>query len=281
MEAATSFTSSGDISISKYYKDVRKIGMLTAEQEKELALKAQAGDSIALDKLVKANLRLVIKIARQYHFQGYTLSDLINEGNIGLIKAAQKFEPSKDCRFSTYAIWWIKQHVIQALNNHQRLIRVPVDKISQYNKLKKDTILLRNSLLREPTISELASYSNLAEEEVERIFQINSPTVSYHKTTNNAETPLLDLLEDKSNQIISQETKYALNSELDTVLGKLSKREKEVIEMYFGLNSQTPLPLEEISLQMGISKERIRQVKEKALRKLRQKDNYSSLAQFL
>lgn len=256
------FIDNSEESISKYLKDVRKLTMLTADQELELAKKAQEGDSNALEVLVNSNLRFVISIAKQYQNQGLPLSDLIAEGNLGLIKAAQRFDHKKGFRFISYAVWWIKQSIIQSLNDNARTVRLPVNVTNTISKVKKEVATFEQENGRKPDTNEMD------------LSVLNQPyCTSLNETINEDGDEMLDVIED--NTFVSPDQSFQsdsdlLKNELENILSSLSPRERNIIEMYFGLNG-TALTLEEIGDEYGLTKERIRQVKEKALRKLRSK----------
>ena len=261
------FIDNSEESISKYLKDVRKLTMLTANEEIELAKKIQEGDSNALEVLVNSNLRFVISIAKQYQNQGLPLSDLIAEGNLGLIKAAQRFDHNKGFRFISYAVWWIKQSIIQSLNDNARTVRLPVNITNTISKVKKEVAAFEQENGRKPDTNEMD------------LSILNQPyCMSLNETINEDGDEMLDTIED--NTFVSPDQSFQsdsdlLKNELENILSSLSPRERNIIEMYFGLNG-TALTLEEIGDEYGLTKERIRQVKAKALRKLR----YKSLALF-
>lgn len=256
------FIDNSEESISKYLKDVRKLTMLTPEQEIELAKRIQLNDSKALEELVNSNLRFVISIAKQYQNQGLPLSDLIAEGNLGLIKAAQRFDHTKGFRFISYAVWWVKQSIIQSLNDNARTVRLPVNITNNISKLKKEMASFEQENCRKPEMGEMD------------LSILNQPhCMSLNETINEDGDEMLDIIQDntfESPDESFQKESDLLKAELEKALSALSVREKNIIELYFGLNG-TALTLEEIGDEYGLTKERIRQVKEKALRKLRSK----------
>lgn len=265
------FIDTSDESISRYLKEVRKIDMLTPEQEVELALKVQEGDMVATEKLVTANLRFVISIAKEYQGQGLPLADLINEGNFGLIKAAQKFDPSRGFRFISYAVWWVKQSIIQSLNDNARTVRLPVNVTNNIAKLKKEISKFEQEHGRMPTEKDVKDEKT---GELWDLTSLNQPTCSsLNATINEDGDEMIDIIEDESFEKPDEsfeKPKDMLKTELENTLSILSERERKIIELYFGLGG-TPLTLEEIGEDYGLTKERIRQIKEKALRKLRNK----------
>lgn len=256
-------------SISNYLKDVRKSEIINADKEVELAKRIQEGDNKALEELVTANLRFVISIAKEYQNQGLPLADLISEGNYGLITAAKRFDHTKGFRFISYAVWWVKQSIIQSLNENARTVRLPANVINKLSKLKKEIDDFEKKFERKP----------LEGEEIEMVFH---PTISsLNSTINEDGDELLDVIEDpnslRPDQDINgqeEETKENINK----ILSVLSERERAIIEMYFGLNG-SPLTLEEIGEEFELTKERIRQIKEKAIRKIR--NNADILKEYL
>lgn len=256
------FIDTSEESISMYLKDVRKLDMITAEEEVELAKKVKEGDTKAAEKLIKSNLRFVISVAKEYQNQGLPLADLIAEGNMGLIKAAQKFDHERGFRFISYAVWWIKQSIIQSLNDHARTVRLPVNVTNNITKLKKDMSAFEQEHGRKPIDGEMD------------LTVLNQPfCTSLNETINEDGDEVIDIVEDNSfvkPDESMEKPSEMLKNELEKTLSVLSPREKQIIELYFGL-SGTPLTLEEIGEDYGLTKERIRQIKEKALRKLRNK----------
>lgn len=263
------FIDTSEDSISKYLKDVRKIDMITADEEAELAVKVAEGDPVATEKLVKSNLRFVISVAKGYQNQGLPLSDLINEGNYGLIKAAHKFDPTKGFRFISYAVHWVKQSIIQSLNDHSRTVRLPVNVTNQVSKLKKEMLAFEQEHGRKPTQNDMD------------LSVLNHPTCgSLNEKINEDGDEVLDVIADDSFSRPDEDiyTDEVLKNELNNTLSVLSTRERKIIEMYFGMDGSA-MTLEQIGDEYGLTKERIRQIKEKALRKL--KNNCDNLFDFM
>jgi RNA polymerase primary sigma factor len=272
------FIDTSEDSISKYLKDVRKHNMITADEEAILAEKVANGDQVATERLVSANLRFVINVAKQYQNQGLPLSDLISEGNYGLIKAAGKFDPKRGFRFISYAVWWIKQSIIQSLNDNSRTVRLPVNVTSQVSKLKREMNLFEQVHGRKATNND-----DLFDKDGKKydLKILNHPKCgSLNEKINEDGDEVMDIIADDS--YVSPDegiyTDEVLKSELNTTLSILSEREKKIVEMYFGMDG-TSMTLEQIGDEYGLTKERIRQIKEKALRKL--KNNCDNLFDFM
>jgi len=260
------FIDTSEESISSYLKDVRKVEMLTTEEELELTKKVSLGDKEAIDRLITSNLRFVISIAKGYQGQGLPLVDLISEGNYGLIKAATKFDPTRGFKFISYAVWWIRQSILQSITEHSRTVRLPVNIINEMGKVKKE-------------VDRLEKNENLSSSELD-ITILNQPTcISLNDKINEDGDELGDVIEDqmfdKPDSGLTQNK--ALKEELKKILNTLSEREKNIIEMYYGLDGYS-LTLEQIGDEYGLTKERVRQIKEKAIRKL--KNNSDGLFEF-
>jgi RNA polymerase primary sigma factor len=256
----------GDDSISKYFKDVRKSEVLTSEEEVNLAIKIKEGDETAIDKLVEANLKFVISIAKDYQGQGLSLSDLISEGNFGLIKAANRYDHTRGFRFISYAVHWIRQSIIQSLNDNSRIIRLPTNVIAKISQMKKQIEGFKFDNEREPTNEELKENENFVD-----IFALPKCS-SYNEIINDEGSELYEILEDKS--LDKKDSFYDVDErvrkELDSVLSLLNERERDIIESYYGINKNyESMTLEAIGEKFGITKERVRQIKEKAIRKVR------------
>lgn len=253
----------GGDTITKYFKEIRKIELLTSEQEIDLAIKIQNGDEKAIKELVQSNLKFVVSIAKEYQGAGVLFSDLINDGNYGLIKAAQKFDHTKGFRFITYAVWWVRQSIIQSLNDNGRMIRLPVNVIAKISNMKKQMDKFEFENERLPVNNEEINEEIIFDE-------IIHPTCSsLNNFINDEGDEMLEFISDEiSSDSISDLDNERLGKALEQTLSILEPREKEIIECYFGLNNYNGMTLEEIGLEIGLTKERVRQIKEKALKKL-------------
>jgi RNA polymerase primary sigma factor len=253
-----------DESTTKYFKEIRKIKLITQTEELELAKKIKEGDVSAIDKLVSANLKFVVTIAKDYQGKGLPLADLINEGNFGLIKAASRFDHTKGFRFISYAVWWVKQSIIQSLNENARIVRLPANVINKISVLTKEINKFEIENERKPVFGEIVDKNN---EVLELIPNISS--MSLNEVVNEEGDEFIDMLESEEVEdrvVIDKKIK----SEIDIVLSNLDIREKEIVEAYFGINTECePMTLEAIGEKFSLTKERIRQIKEKAIRKLR------------
>jgi len=252
--------------ITRYFKDNKKPTTLTFEQERDLALRIQNGDKKAIDELVKANLKFVVTIAKEYINQGLPLSDLISEGNYGLIKAAHKFDVTKGFKFISYAVWWIRQSILFSLNENSRIIRLPTNVINKIQHLKLDVEKFEQEFQREPM------YDEVLNENGDSLIRVSNVNLCLNDTINEEGDELYNILEDKT--LIHNDDYYDINHEVKTELGQLldslEERERKIIECYFGLNGDSePMTLEVIGDMFNLSKERVRQIKHKALRKLR------------
>ena len=273
------------ISLDKYLHDISKVAMVTAEEEAELAQKIREGDKLALEKLTKANLRFVVSVAKQYQNQGLTLSDLINEGNIGLIKAAQRFDETRGFKFISYAVWWIRQSIMQAIAEQARIVRLPLNKIGNITKINRTFSELEQLHEREPSIDEIAELLEITTSEVADSLRISGRHVSVDAPLSDDEesSSMLDVMSDKDElQKPDKELMIqSLRNEIERSFSTLSFREAEVLRLYFGINSKSPLTLEEIGEQFELTRERVRQIKEKALRKLKHTSRCKLLKQYL
>lgn len=271
--------------ISKYLEEIAKINLLSSDEEIELAIRIKSGDVSALEKLVKANLRFVVSIAKQYQNQGLTLTDLISEGNLGLFKAAQRFDPSKGFKFISYAVWWIRQSIMQAISEQSRMVRLPLNRISMIKKIVKTNNLLEQGFERSINIKELAKELNMDESEILYALEISGNTVSLDAEVfegNENKNNLLDFLPNDlqygPDTVLMNDS---LKNELRKALTALTEKEAVIIQYYFGIDRENSLTLEEIGEILGLTRERIRQIKEKALRKLRRYSQSKNLQIYL
>ncbi|MFQ5706212.1 MAG: RNA polymerase sigma factor RpoD/SigA [bacterium] len=260
-----------DQSLEKYLEEIGEIPLLTPDEEIQLAKMIQKGDQDALEKITKANLRFVVTVAKQYQNQGLSLEDLINEGNLGLIKAAYRFDVTRGFKFISYAVWWIRQSILQALAEQSRVVRLPLNKVGALNKIGKTLSALEQEFEREPSASEIADQLDMTAIEVSDTMQMSGKHISLDAPFNqDAESRLVDVLENDEmpspDHILIDES---LKIEIENALGDLTKREAEVVKLYFGIGREHPLTLEEIGERFSLTRERVRQIKEKAIKRLR------------
>lgn len=286
LKITASITSREVDSLEKYLHDISKIPLITPEEEAELAKKIRNGDEEALDVLTKANLRFVVSVAKQYQGQGLSLADLINEGNMGLMKAARRFDETRGFKFISYAVWWIRQSIMLAIVEQARLVRMPLNKVGSYTKLNRLSQQLEQEFEREPTIEELAAAMDMKEGDLKdlaargnlRHISMDAPVSS---DADNA--TMLDLMQDNDSgskpdkDLLSD----SLKEEISAVLKILSKRESEIITAYFGLNGTSNMSLEEIAENFELTRERVRQIKERAIRRLRKATSSKLLKGYL
>ncbi|GIK60398.1 MAG: RNA polymerase sigma factor RpoD/SigA [Ignavibacteriota bacterium] len=283
MKITKQFTNRDSQSLDKYFHDIGKVTLLTAEQEIELARRIKEGDSEALDKLTKANLRFVVSVAKQYQNQGLSLGDLINEGNLGLIKAARRFDETRGFKFISYAVWWIRQSIMQALAEQSRIVRLPLNRVGALNKIGKAYSNLEQEFEREPSPEELAEELQMDVEDVSEAMSLSSKHLSMDAPfSNNEENRLLDVLENPDEPSPDDTLmNESFKEEIGRALSKLSAREAEVIKLYFGIDIDEPLTLEEIGEKFNLTRERVRQIKEKAIRRLRNTTRSKELKKYL
>jgi RNA polymerase primary sigma factor len=265
-------------SLDKYLQEIAKVDLISATEEVELAIRIRAGDAIALEKLTKANLRFVVSVAKQFHGNGLTLGDLINEGNLGLIKAAQRFDETRGFKFISYAVWWIRQSIMQAIAEQSRIVRIPLNRVSSLNKISKTFSNLEQKFQREPSTEELAEVLNVSMDEIVSDQRLSGRHLSMDAPfVQGEENSLLDVLESNDNvRPDSALMEDSLRREIVRAMATLSERESIVISCYYGLNGSNPLTLEEIGEKLDITRERVRQIKEKATRRL-QKNSHSKM----
>lgn len=272
-------------SLDKYLQEIGRVDLITAEQEVELARKIRNGDQQALEKLTKANLRFVVSVSKQYQSQGLSLPDLINEGNLGLIKAAQRFDETRGFKFISYAVWWIRQAILQALAEQSRIVRLPLNKIGVINKVNKTFSKLEQELEREPNLDEIATELELSESEVKESMKISArhismdaPFLSSEESGNN----MYDVIEDEDAPCPENALFTAsLCKEIARVLTTLTPREADIVKLYFGLDGSHALTLEEIAERFSLTRERVRQIKEKAIRRLKHTSRNKILRTYL
>ncbi len=276
-------TSVDEGSLDQYLREISRYPLITREEEVVLAQAIKTGSEEALDKLVRSNLRFVVSVAKKYQNQGVSLSDLINEGNLGLIRAAHKFDETKGIKFISYAVWWIRQAILQALAEQSRIVRVPLNRAGTLHRIGKRSAALQQELGREPTVEEIAEGMDISRDEVAKTLSISQSHLSLDAPlTPGEDNKLLDYLPDTQNAGPDQETfERALTESIEEVLGTLKDREAKILRLYFGLEGQEPMTLEEIGSMMGITRERVRQIKEKALARLRHVSRARALESFL
>lgn len=270
-------------SLDQYLREISKYPLIGQEEETELARRTRAGDEAALDKLVRSNLRFVVSVAKKYQNQGVSLADLINEGNLGLIRAAHKFDETKGIKFISYAVWWIRQAILQALAEQSRIVRVPLNRAGALHRISRRSSALLQELGREPTAAEIAEGMDLEMEEVQKTLSISQTHLSLDAPmTPGEDNRLLDYLADTQNATPDQETfEHALSHSIEEVLDTLKERESRILRLYFGLDEPEALTLEEIGVRLGITRERVRQIKDKALNRLRHVSRAKALESFL
>jgi RNA polymerase primary sigma factor len=272
LKITKSITNRESQSLEKYLQEIGKVELISPEEEVRLAVLIKKGDQAALEKLTKANLRFVVSVAKQYQNQGLTLPDLINEGNLGLIKAAQRFDESRGFKFISYAVWWIRQSILQALAEQSRIVRLPLNKVGLTNRISKAYSQLEQEYEREPTPEELATLLDIDTEEVAATLGVAARHVSMDQPLfDGEEGTLIDVLE--NHNAISTDNELAVNASLKTEiersLSTLTDRQKEVIRFFFGIGIDHPLSLEDIGEKFNLTRERVRQIKDKAITKLR------------
>lgn len=284
LKISKSITNRESESLEKYLQEIGKVELIGSEEEVILAEKIKKGDQQALDKLTKANLRFVVSVAKQYQNHGLTLSDLINEGNLGLIKAAQKFDETRGFKFISYAVWWIRQSIMQALAEQSRIVRLPLNKVGLSGKINRAFSQLEQEFEREPTAEEIANMLDLEIEEVASTLGITAKHVSMDQPIMDGEDgSYIDLIENK-NAVMADKNMVvddSLNTELERSLKTLTPRQKEVIVYFFGLGIDHPLSLEDIGERYNLTRERVRQIKDKALDRLRETSQSHLLRGFL
>ncbi|MSP70440.1 MAG: sigma-70 family RNA polymerase sigma factor [Bacteroidetes bacterium] len=272
-------------SLDKYLQEIGRVDLITAQEEVELAQKIRKGDQVALTKMVNANLRFVVSVSKQYQNQGLSLPDLINEGNLGLIKAAQRFDETRGFKFISYAVWWIRQSILQALAEQSRIVRLPLNKIGSINKINKAFARLEQEYEREPSADEIGVVLDLSPQDIKdamrnagRHVSMDAPFASSDESTSN----MYDVLQSEDspspeNALISE----SLRKEIERALATLTSREADVVRLYFGLNGEHAMTLEEIGERFDLTRERVRQIKEKAIRRLKHTSRSKLLKTYL
>ena len=275
LKISKSITNRDAGTLEKYLQDIAKERLVTPEEEVELAQRIKEGDQAALDRLVKANLRFVVSVAKQYQNQGLSLQDLITEGNMGLIKAAQRFDETRGFKFISYAVWWIRQSILQAVAEQARIIRLPMNQVGAISRLKKTAALLEQEYQRKPSTEELAKEMDLPEAKVESLMGMNMRQISTDAPLDDEEDAnFLDVYVEQDS--VGTDDAVALESDNNAIqksLNNLSEKERQVINMYFGIGTHREYSLDEIAMNLGISRERTRQIRDRALKRLKSGTN--------
>ena len=271
-----------DDSLDTYLREIGEVPLLRPEEEVELARRIKQGDQQALEKLTKANLRFVVSVAKQYQGQGLSLGDLINEGNLGLLKAANRFDETRGFKFISYAVWWIRQSILQALAEQSRVVRLPLNRIGALNRIGRVFSILEQEFEREPSAAEIAAELNMTTKQVHETLRIGGRHLSLDATVGEEQSRLLDTLENSDSPPPDHDLmKESLRVEIEEALSTLDEREAEVLRLYFGLGGEHPLTLEEIGERFRLTRERVRQIKEKALQRLRHASRSRRLRAYL
>lgn len=283
MRIVKQFTNRESQSLDKYLQDISKVKLLTPEEEIELAVKIKKGDQQAMEVLTKANLRFVVSVAKQYQNQGLSLGDLINEGNVGLIKAAKRFDETRGFKFISYAVWWIRQSILQALAEQSRIVRLPLNRIGALNRIGKAYSNLKQEFEREPSPEEIANELEMDLDEISDTMKLSGKQISVDAPfVDGEENSLLDVIENvqqpaPDNQLINE----SLKVEIRNTLASLPAREAEILRLYFGIDVEYAMTLEEIGEKFNLTRERVRQIKEKAIRRLRHTSKSKNLKSYL
>ncbi|MCD6332496.1 MAG: sigma-70 family RNA polymerase sigma factor [Bacteroidales bacterium] len=282
LKITKSITNRESASLDKYLQEIGKEELITVEEEVELAQRIKKGDQVALEKLTKANLRFVVSVAKQYQNQGLSLPDLINEGNLGLIKAAEKFDETRGFKFISYAVWWIRQSILQALAEQSRIVRLPLNQVGSLNKINKAYSRFEQENERKPSAEELAAKLEIAPEKISDTMRVSGRHISVDAPFVEGEAnSLLDvLINDDSPNADNSLINESLSREIDRALSTLTERERDIIKLFFGISCQE-MTLEEIGEKFGLTRERVRQIKEKAIRRLRHTSRSKLLKTYL
>ena len=282
LKITQSITNRESQSLDKYLHEIGKVDLITAEEEVILAQKIREGDQAALERLTKTNIRFVVSVAKQYQNQGLTLGDLINEGNLGLIKAAKRFDETKGFKFISYAVWWIRQSILQAIAEQSRIVRLPLNQVGSLSKISKAFSRLEQEFEREPSPEELAENLETTVEKISDTLSNSGRHVSMDAPfVQGEENTLLDVLENSDPNTDSNLINESLSEEIKRSLSTLTEREREIIVLFFGLSTNHPLSLEEIGEKFNLTRERVRQIKDKALQRLRHTSRSKILKSYL
>ena len=282
LKITKSITNRESASLDKYLQEIGHEELISVEEEVELAQRIRKGDRQALEQLTKANLRFVVSVAKQYQNQGLSLPDLINEGNLGLIKAAEKFDETRGFKFISYAVWWIRQSILQAIAEQSRIVRLPLNQVGSVNKINREVNRFEQEHERRPSIDEIAAKVDLPEDKIEDALKVNTRHISVDAPfTEGDETSLLDILPNQDSPMADKAlVAESLRNEISRALQTLNERERNIIEAFFGIN-QPEMTLEEIGDKFGLTRERVRQIKEKAIRRLRHNTKNKLLKTYL
>ena len=284
LKISKSITNRESESLEKYLQEIGKVDLITPEEEVKLALRIKQGDQAALDKLTKANLRFVVSVAKQYQNQGLTLPDLINEGNLGLIKAAQRFDETRGFKFISYGVWWIRQSIMQALAEQSRIVRLPLNKVGLTNRISRAYSHLEQEFERTPTAEELAFFLDIETEEVAATMNVAARHLSMDSPLSDGEeSTLIDVLINSNADSADKQIMFndSLKKEIARSLSILTERQKEVICFFYGIGVEQPLSLEDIGMRFSLTRERVRQIKDKAITKLRTTSKSNLLREYM
>ncbi len=284
LKITKSITNRESQSLEKYLQEIGKVDLITPEEEVNLAQRIKKGDQIALDKLTKANLRFVVSVSKQYQNQGLSLSDLINEGNLGLIKAAERFDETRGFKFISYAVWWIRQSILQALAEQSRVVRLPLNKVGLTNKINKAFQKLEQEYERAPSTDELAKYLEIGREEVESSLSSSARHISMDAPfVSGEENKLIDVLANPNAKVADEEIEHneSLKLEINRSLSSLTERQENVLKLFYGIGEDHPMSLEDIGSHFALTRERVRQIKDKAILKLRNNARCEQLKVYL
>ncbi|MCF8304442.1 MAG: RNA polymerase sigma factor RpoD/SigA [Bacteroidales bacterium] len=283
LKITKSITNRETASLDKYLQDIGKEELITAEEEVQLAQRIKQGDQLALEKLCRANLRFVVSVAKQYQNQGLSLPDLINEGNMGLIKAAKRFDETRGFKFISYAVWWIRQSILQALAEQSRIVRLPLNQVGSLNKIKKESSKLEQKYERSPSADEIAKSLELPEHKIDSAMKISTRYISMDAPLKeDEETKFVDVyVNDDGPDTDSNLMRESLAKEIQRSLSTLTKKERDVINLYYGIGMNHGLTLEEIGAKFNLTRERVRQIKEKAIRRLKHTSRSKLLKAYL